>query len=104
MQCCCHGGVRMRLLSVCVVVASLISAAQGQGFLADVMSLISRLNPFTQQQQSSRPAAPVFRPRPAPAEPAPAPASDPMPFSGPVTSPQVSDNLWCNEVMRANAQ
>ena len=80
----------MRLVFLLVVLLSLTSVCQGQGFLDNVMNLFNRLNPFRLQQSSGSqkprgprvlpPSAPVFRPRPA-SVPAPDSMSAPLPFS-----------------------
>ena len=82
----------MRLVFVMVVLLSLTSVSQGQGFLDNVMNLFNRLNPFRPQQSSGSqrprgprvisPNAPVFRPRPASVS-APDSMSAPLPFSPP---------------------
>ena len=59
----------MRLCLVFLLILSLSSVSQGQGFLDNFVSIFNRINPF-RAQQSSRPSppsssAPVFRPRPA---------------------------------------
>ena len=76
----------MRLVFLIVVLLSLTSVSQGQGFLDNVMNLFNRFNPFRPQQSSGgspspRPA-PVFRPRPASVS-APDSMSAPILFSPP---------------------
>ena len=80
----------MRLAFLMVLLLSLTSVSQGQGFIDNVMNLFNRLNPFRPQQSSSGgqrpraprvlPEAPVFRPRPASVS-APDSMSAPLPFS-----------------------